>query len=333
MVSRTQARAVVRNLLVLVLLVYVAHAGNNYRKSGDDHFFNLEYDQAIQDYTALTQQNSSDPIPYNDIAGAYLYKEMLRLGMLDSSAMGKINGFLHERPKPDPRAEAQFTEALDKGRQAAEALLRKDAHDTHALYALCTNYGLEGNYDFMLKRTWVQALRNADRAKEYCDQVVNLDPNFIDAYLLPGLVEYVAGSLPLPVRMLASIGGLHGSKKKGIAIVTRVAREGNYERDSARALLAVLYRREGRPLDAARVVEGLSKQYPRNYIFRVELASMYEEGGQCDRALYALRTLLEEDDSRISPTLREEVSRMEARLQSRSALDLRNVSDRVALLH
>src|SRR5436853_7694433 len=104
----------VRSLLALLLFATASQAGNNYRRSGDDHFYNLEYDQAIHDYTKLSEENPADPIPYNDLASAYLYKEMYRLGLLDSSALGRTNGFLHQRPQADRNAEARVVETLDR---------------------------------------------------------------------------------------------------------------------------------------------------------------------------------------------------------------------------
>ena len=304
----------VRSLLAVLLFAMASQAGNNYRRSGDDHFYNLEYDQAIHDYTKLIAENPSDPIPYNDLASAYLYKEMYRLGLLDSSALGHGNRFLHERIKADPNAEARIKQTLDRGQGVATALLARDKNSKEALYALCTNYALRADDEFMIQRAWITALRSGSRANNYCEQVLKLDPNFIDAYLTRGVFEYAAGSLPLPVRMLASIGGFHGSKKKGLEMVARVAREGNYERDSARILLAVLYRRERRPLDAARILESLSAQYPRGYIFRIELAAMYLEGGQNVLAQNTLRSLLQESDPRMPPAVRQELIELEARL-------------------
>jgi hypothetical protein len=74
-----------------------------YRDSGDNHFYNLEYDQAIADYTKLLQQTPNDPIAYNDLAGAKLYKIMLRQGLLDSNAVGKDYRLLrNRRPQGDP---------------------------------------------------------------------------------------------------------------------------------------------------------------------------------------------------------------------------------------
>jgi predicted Zn-dependent protease len=125
-----------------------------------------------------------------------------------------------------------------------------------------------------------------------------LNTQLVDAYLVLGVYEYAMGSLPAAVKMFAAIGGMHGSKKKGIEYVSRVAQEGNYDRDAARVLLAVLYRREKRPLEAAAVLQALMADYPRNYIFTIELASVYSDAGQSHDAVQVLKGLLRQADEK-----------------------------------
>lgn len=269
----------------------------DYRQSGNDHLYNLEYDQAIVDFGKLIQQNSGDANAYNDLAGAQLYKELYRLGLLESSALGRDNQFIRDaRPPADLRAEAQVRDTLDRGRRAAERLLIQNPRNEVALFSLCTNYALRANYEFTLEKAWFAALRSGSKARGYCEQVLKLNPKFIDAYLVLGAYEYVTGSLPLPVKLFATIGGLHGSREKGIAYLSRVAQQGKYNRDGARVLLVVLYRREKRALEAARVLEGLLVQYPRNYLFGTELACMYSDAGQPGRAPAVLKTLMQKVD-------------------------------------
>jgi tetratricopeptide (TPR) repeat protein len=276
-----------------------APAAPDYRESGHNHFFNLEYDQAIADYTKLVEQHPDDPMAYNHLASAQLYKELYRLGMLESSALRGDNEFLRQnKPRADPQVKAAFVQSLERGRQAAESVLARNRRDVLAFYALGDNFALRGNYEFMVEKSWFAALRSGGKAKDYCEQVRKIDPDFVDAYLVLGVHEYVAGSLPLPVKVLAAIGGLHGSKQKAEAYVTRVARDGRYARDDARVLLVILYRREHRPLDAARLLEQLMADFPRNYVLGLELASMYSDAGQPERALAVFKDLLQKADQK-----------------------------------
>ncbi len=47
------------------------------------------------------------------------------------------------------------------------------------------------------------------------DKVLDLDPDYVDAELVVGVHQYVIGSLPLPIKLMAGVAGIHGSKDKG----------------------------------------------------------------------------------------------------------------------
>lgn len=311
-----------RLLVTFLLPLALPAATPDFRQSGDNHFFNLEYDDAIRDYTKLIEAVPDDPLAYNSLASAQLYQELYRLGLLESSALRGDNQFLRQqRPTPDPQAKARFEGTLLRGRRVAESILARDRRQQLALYALGNNYALRGNYEFMVDKSWFSALRNGSKARDYCEQLRKINPDFVDAYLVLGVHEYVLGSLPLPVKVLAAIGGMRGSKEKGEAWVARVSREGHWARHEARILLVILYRREKRPLDAAQLLEGLIADFPRNYVLGLELASMYTDAGQPDRALTTFKDLLrkaEENAPGYQRLPREAVKRRIERLQSGS---------------
>jgi len=257
-----------------------------------DHFYNLEYDEAIQANRRLIKQHPGDPLVYTDLAASILYKELLRLGKLETKAFKDDNDFLSwEKPLPDPKAAEDFEKALRRGREVAEAALEKDPRDPRALYSLSTNYGLEANYKFMVKKAYIGALRTGNKADSLGQRLIKTKPDFVDGYLVVGTHEYVVGSLPWAVRYMVAIGGIRGSKEKGERYVTRVAQEGDLARDGARALLILMLRRESRPLEAVKVIEGLIRDYPRNYLMHLELAGLYEDAGQEDKALQVFRRI------------------------------------------
>lgn len=309
----------------MVIASEALFAATDYHQTGDDHLYNLEFDQAIADYTKLVEQNPADPIPYNNLATAQLYKEIYRLGLLDSTALMRDDRFVREvHSQVDPKAKQQVLDTLERGRRSAEKVLAHDPRNALALYSLCTDYAVLGTYEFMLEKAWFSALRNGYQAQRYCDQARKADPQCIDAYLVLGVYQYATASLPLPVKLFAAMGGLHGSKKKGIEYVSHVANYGKYDRGAARVLLVVLYCREHHPLEAARVLEVLITDYPRNYLYGLQLASLYSDAGDTERAVSVLKNLLEKADQNTAGYKclpRESVQRqmqiLEARLSAR----------------
>ena len=91
---------------------------------------------------------------------------------------------------------------------------------------------------FAASKRWSEAV---DRHRE----LLKIDPTFVDAELTIGLYDYVVGSLPLPVRLLAGITGARGSKKRGLALWNVWQRKGAGP-DDAKSLLILLYTREKR---------------------------------------------------------------------------------------
>ncbi len=256
------------------------------RAAGHDHYFNLEYDEAVAAYERALQAEPDDPAIYNHLATAILYKELNRLGMLETSAFKGDNRFLQrKKPKPDPGVKDKIFGYLERGRLLAAGRLEEAPDDRAALFVISHNYALRANYQFMVDKAYFRALRNGRRAKKFSNSLRKYHPQFVDADLVSGVQEYVVGSLPWAVRAVVAIGGVRGNKARGEAMVARVAREGNHARDEARTLMALVHRREGRPLEAAKMLDSLLRDYPRNYVLQLEMAAMYLDAGNERRAL------------------------------------------------
>ncbi|MCB1019244.1 MAG: hypothetical protein KDC27_04915 [Acidobacteria bacterium] len=253
---------------------------------GNDHYFNLEHDEALADYYRAMRADGPSAALWNHIATALLYKELTRLGKLETSAFRGDNSFLGEaKPEPDPEANEKFLGALYEARRLAEADLAKKPGDPGALFSLSSNYALQANYEFMIEKSYFAALRNGSKARKYSEDLIKEDPKFVDGYLVPGVQEYVVGSLPWAVKVLAAMGGVRGSKEKGEEWVERVADEGTHMQTEAKVLLTLLYRRENRPMDAVHVLEDLIRKYPRNYVLQLEMGSMLLDAQEKQRGL------------------------------------------------
>ena len=277
-------------LLFTVAAAAAPEKADDHRRRAHDHYFNLEYDEALSAYYQALRLAGENATDWNHIATTILFRELHRLGRLETSAFRGDNSFLdEEKPEPDPEASKRFLGALHQGRKLAEARLTENPRDPGALFSLSSGYALEANYLFMLEKSYFAALKAGTRARKTAEEVLELDPSFIDAYLAPGVQEYVVGSLPWAVKMFAAIGGVRGNKKKGESWVRRVAREGDELRTEAQVLMTLLHRREGRPLEAAAILGDLIERFPRNYVLHLEMASMYADAGEDARALEVFR--------------------------------------------
>ena len=271
------------------LLAMPVIAQDSLISSGFDHFYNLEYDQAIADFTNAARQHADDSNAWNHLAQAILYHAMYRSGALESQLVTGSNPFLRrEKVQVTPAEAASFDDAIHHVLDIAQARLQKDHRDAKALYALGVAYGLRSNYNFLVRKAWVDSLRDATRANKAHRRLMELEPANVDARLIPGVYDYVVGSLPFAYRMLGFITGYHGNRERGIHALETVARAGKSNRVDGEVLLAVIYRRERRAQEAIPLLDDLIRRFPRNHLLRFEVAQMYSDQGDKQAALQEL---------------------------------------------
>jgi tetratricopeptide (TPR) repeat protein len=275
-------------LLALIALAPRLVAQESVVAEGFNHFYNLEFDQAIADFEKAITQNPDSPDLYNHLAESIVFREMYRNGALESELVSGTNSFLR-RPKlnPAPETEKRFLDEIGKAMALSEARLAKNANDTGAMYALGISYGLRSNYYWVVKKAWHDSLKDATAARRLHHRVTELEPNNVDARLVEGLDDYIVGSLPWGWRMLGFLVGIHGDREKGIRTVQEVARNGTLNRVEAEVFLGALYRRENQPRQAIPLVTDLIQRFPRNFILRLELSQMYSMAGDKTHALEA----------------------------------------------
>jgi len=239
------------------------------RAESDEALFNLDYTSARR-----SSQKMIDLAPDNP-AGPESYAVSLWFEQLNKTWLLKSKLYTDEtdtKPKVDPREVQDFRKWTRRTKQLAEAKLRRDPHDVEALYFLGAAEGLEAAYAAAVEQKYMPALRTGSDAVDHHRKVLELSPRLYDAELTIGLQDYVIGSLPLPLKMIAGTVGVRGSKKRGLSELEQVAREGQWARDMARVFLVDLYKREKRWDDAIETTRDLSARYPRNYIFKLQLA-------------------------------------------------------------
>ncbi|HXD30337.1 MAG TPA: hypothetical protein VN643_04430 [Pyrinomonadaceae bacterium] len=242
------------------------------RDSGFEALYNLEYTKARASFAEMEKLFPQHPAGFQFLASSLWIETLHKTRRLQSSLFNSKSFYSSGDEKVDPKIIDQFRTLTRAAKKIAEARLKQYPQDTEALYFLGTTEGLKASFEEAVERRHFAALRDGSDAVDHHKQVIKLDPTFRDADITIGLYEYVVGSLPFPAKILAGVAGARGSKKKGIAKVERVAVEGRMARDQAKTLLIVLYVREKRYSDAARIAQELATRYPRNYIYRLEAA-------------------------------------------------------------
>jgi tetratricopeptide (TPR) repeat protein len=242
------------------------------RRSGLDALYNIDYDKAERDFKEIVKLFPNHPGGYQLLAARVWIKTLYESRRLQSSLYSSESFYSSGDDKVDPKIVTEFRNLTRQARQFAEAKLKQEPKNVEALDFLANTEGLKASFEEAVERRHFAALRDGNDAVEFHREVLKIDPKYIDAQITIGLYEYVVGSLPLAIKIVAGATGYRGSKKRGLMMLEQVAKEGRWAKDDAKSVLILLYTREKRFAEVVTLTRELSAKYPRNYLLRLETA-------------------------------------------------------------
>jgi len=261
-------------------------------RGGFERYYDLDYDGAISDFERALKAHPDDPFAVNHLLSAVFYRELYRVGALDTGLYSS-NSFLVKKKFPfDPKVSAEVNQLTDRALLLSGQRLAKDPQDVQALYARGLSRALRAEYMALVDKAWLAALRNAIGARRDHEEVLRLAPDYSDAKTIVGVHNYVAGSLPWALKAAASLVALNGNKQKGIQYLYDAANAGGETSVDARVALALFLRREQRFEEALTLVRGLTASHPRNFLFALEEANVLKDGGRGPESAAAYRRVL-----------------------------------------
>jgi tetratricopeptide (TPR) repeat protein len=243
------------------------------RIAGSEALFNLDYDAARKSFKEMAVAFPNYPAGPQFLADTLWAETLYQTRRMQSSLYGSDDTFYSTSDdKADPKVVDEFRTLTRQAKQLTEARLKQYPKEIEALYFMGAIEGLKAAFEEAVERRHYAALKDGSDAVDKHREVIKLDPSYRDAEITIGLYDYTVGALPLPVKITAGMFGFRGSKKRGLATLERVAKEGHWVHDEAKTLLIVLYTREKRFAEAAAYAKELAAKYPRNYLYRLETA-------------------------------------------------------------
>jgi hypothetical protein len=239
--------------------------------------FNLLYQQkfteARETFSAWQSTNPEEPFGEVALAASYLFEELYRQGVLTSDFFLSEKKFLHGIDgKPDPVRMSNFREALSRARVMAKRRLKTNPKEPEGLFALTLAAGMESDAYAILEKKQLDGLKRMKEANEHAKQLLAVHPDAADAYVAPGIANYIIGSLNPGYRFALWFGGIHGDKRLGMEQVNKTVENGRYLRPFAKIMLALAARREKQNALAQRLLRELSEEFPTNDTFAAEYA-------------------------------------------------------------
>ena len=264
---------------------------------GFEHFYNLEYDQAVRSFEAAVKTHPNDAFAVNHLLSGVMFRELYRIGALDTELYAK-NGFLTSKQFPiDPKARQRILDLMDQSLKISEARLKTNPDDPDALYTRGVVRGLKSTYIGLIDKSWFAALRSAVGARHDHERVLELDPKYSDAKMTVGIHNYIIASVSWPVKVAASVIGLSGSKQRGIQYLFEAGDAGGETAVDSKIALSLFLRREQRYPEALKLVGGLCADFPRNFLFRLEDANLLNAAGKGPEAIVAFRRIVIDDQA------------------------------------
>jgi hypothetical protein len=254
-----------------------------------EHFYNLDYDRAIQDFEKVVDRHPADPLAVNHLLTTVLMRELYSMGAMNSGEYANDSFIGNAHRAADPKAKERIKELVDRAEMLEEEELKANPNNVDALYARGVTRAQFSLYTALVERAWFSALRNAVGARHDHERVLELNPNYVDAKLVVGTHNYVMGSLPWSVKAAVAMVGLSGTKEKGFEYLREVANSKGENSVDAKVVLSLFLRREHRYDEARALMHGLAGSYPRNYLFPLEEANLYRAGGHVPEAAAGYR--------------------------------------------
>jgi len=272
----------------------VRPSNNALAARGFNELYNMDYDLAIRDLTQLEREHPGDPFALNYLLAAEIFKELNRIGALDTETYSSESFLTSKARRPlDMAAQKRIFDLIERVESLCDARLQKDPDDADALYARGVARGFRSTYQGMAEKSWLPAIRSALAARRDHERALELDPSYVDAKMTVGIHNYIIGSLNWAGRAAVALVGVTGSRQKGLDYLREVSRSHTTSSNDAALALSLFLRREQRYSEALELVGRVSREYPRNFLLAIEYAHLLNAAGHGREAIAQFRLLLE----------------------------------------
>lgn len=242
---------------------------------GYRQMYNLDFPAAHAAFAEYERVNPTDPMgPVSD-AVAYLFAEFDRLNILRSDYwLNDKSFFATNKPAGNPVLKRHFEEALARGRQLSMVALKRAPDDASAMLANSMVPGLDADYLALVEKKNLAALSEMKQSRYLANKLLAVHPQVYDAYIAPGIENYLLSLKPAPIRWFLHLAGAETDRAAGLQKLRMTAEHGHYFLPYARLLLAIADLRDNNPAGAKQELTWLAAEYPGNHIFREELAKL-----------------------------------------------------------
>lgn len=262
-------------------------------REGYQHFYILDYDGAISRFEAVLKEHPQDPMAYGYLQMATVFRELYRQDLLDTTYYAHDSFLNNKRSVPiSPTTRDRIEELTETGIGLADDRIKANPNDKDAYFARGYMRGIHAAFLTLADHSFVPAARQGYASRADSEQVLKIDPLYTDAKMAIGIQQFAAGSLPRFVRMLVGVFGGGGNKERGLTMLRDCVAHGTITAVESRTVLSLFLRHDGRYPEALTVQRGLAKEFPHNYLFRLEEANLTKDEGSGPAAITLYKEVL-----------------------------------------
>ena len=258
-----------------------------------EHFYNLDYDGALSRFEQIAKAHPDDPMAQTYVLMVVVFRELYHQDLLDTTFYAH-DSFLTSKRKVDvPEQTRERIELLtDSIVTLCDRHIHADATDKNAFFARGYARGMHATFITLVDHSFVSAAHQGLQSRNDSEDVLKIDPGYVDAKMAIGIQQFAVASLPRMLRLMVGIAGVGGSKEKGLDLLREVAAHGIVNSVEARTALSLFLRHDARYPEALAVEQTLVQQYPRDYLFRLEAANITKDKGDGSAAIAAYRGVI-----------------------------------------
>ena len=273
-------RAALGILPIVLSSIGAAFAADSNLKSDEVYsawlqMYDLKFEEAHRQLARWQETHPDDSLGPASDAAAYLFSELTRLGSLEATLFVDDNRFKNRKVlDPDPKVKASFNDRIEQADRLADAALQKSEVDPRSLFVKTLTHGLRADYVALIDGRGVKALSYTKAGRVYAEKLLAADPQAFDAYLGPGVENYLLSLKPIALRVLLRLTGSQVDREVGLEKLQRTAQQGYYLEPFAKLLLAVAALRDGHPETAREILAELHQRFPDNRLYALELSRL-----------------------------------------------------------
>jgi tetratricopeptide (TPR) repeat protein len=263
-------------------------------RQGYERFYNLDYDGALKYFNQATQQHPQEPMSWNYVLMATIFRELYHQDLLDTTYYAHDSFLSTKREVEVPQATRdQINSLTDKVIAMCDARIKNNPNDKNAYFARGYAHGMHSAFITLVDHSFASAAKQGYEARNDSEAALKIDPQYADAKMAIGIQQFAVASLPRFVRLMVGIMGVGGSKEKGLDMLREASAHGVITGIESRTTLSLFLRHDGRYAEALQTQRGLAEQYPHDYLFQLEVANLLKDSGQGLQAIEAYKHVLE----------------------------------------